>query len=112
MERRNDQRTELTHDIVIDDDLQARDLSEGGIRIESSRPLLEGRKLKVQLDLGFERISVIGTVRWTSASLDDGDDQYVSGLEFQYLNSDDQLLVRQYIEAKAALDEDQDSEKV
>ena len=103
MERRKAERLELTHDIVLDDDLHARNLSETGIQIESARALQIGRELKVQLALGDERISVIGTVRWCSTELSRtrGTSGYICGLEFKYESSGDQAAVLRYLEENA-----------
>jgi len=97
MEQRKEQRADLTHDIVLDDDLHARNLSESGIQIQSSRALTVGRELRVQLDLGDERISVIGEVRWSSVHLAEASGQYVSGLVFRNQNSSDILAIRRYL---------------
>lgn len=104
MERRKTDRVELTHDIVLDNDLSARNLSETGIQIQSARALKIGRELKVQLDLGTERISVIGTVRWCSAELADNLDSagFICGLEFHYQNSGDQAAVLRYLDEHAS----------
>ena len=72
------------------------DVSRGGCRLVSDRPLIDGEEIQMELCLtieGFQvpdypRIQVKANVQWSTEGEDHGDHVYIAGIEFQGLPSE------------------------
>jgi hypothetical protein len=97
VEKRTFRRVTLPDDIVVNDDLCARDLSENGLLLESVYAFSVGRRLALVIDLGGYRIDVVGTVRWSSVSAAVFSRQNLCGVQFTSLKPSDLNAMRRYI---------------
>lgn len=73
-----------------------RDISRGGCRLISDRPLLDGERIDIELCVtieGFQtpdypRLAVKAGVRWSTEGEDHGQPCYLAGIEFEALSED------------------------
>jgi c-di-GMP-binding flagellar brake protein YcgR len=105
-ERRKAKRIKLKIDVEYDMseyqkwvEAQARNLSECGICIVSSKELSVGAVLQLKFNLpdSYTPLNVAGKVIWNEFSL--SDNFYLSGIEFKNVTEENRRIIKKYISA-------------
>jgi uncharacterized protein (TIGR02266 family) len=80
---------------------KTKDLSEGGICLITSSPLVKGSTiaLKFKLHGTYKTIEVQGKVAWSQAFAIGNQMGYDNGIEFTKMNEEDKVLIEKYIKS-------------